>query len=408
MRLRSSCRLVTLFALLLMAVPTVAHASPFTVSNLNDSGRGSLRRAIQQANYYNGQNLVRFASGLSGTITLTSGPITVSNRLNIQGPGASGLSLKRWRQAAGLQRLRGLAPAFRRDDPRRTGRPRWGNLAGCGRTAQISNCTFTGNLATDGGGIFATQSHLSVTGCTFTNNTALHGGGIYADRAPLTVIGGTFAGNQTFYAGSGVFAIGAAATVDHCAFIGNQTADAALALAYAPNEQSVVTNCLFDGNFNPGTGAILVFNEAHATITNCTVAGTTGGITTGSGISVVTGIRGAATATIANTIVWGNTSFAGPVGEVVNVGNSSGSIAYSDIEGTVSSAFTTDHPISADPQFVRNPDGSATPPDPGDLHVKAGSPAIDAGQQRAPARRPHAGPGRPPAHRGRRRRHGRL
>ena len=160
---------------LVAVVPSVALASPFTVTNLNDSGRGSLRRATQQANYYGGLNLIRFAAGLTGTITLTTGPLTVYSRLNIQGPGASGLVLsggsthRIFDIATGSLQLSGVTI---RDGQAVLG---GGILLEAGSSAQISNCAFTGNTATDGGGIFATQSHLTVTGCTFTNNTAVPG-----------------------------------------------------------------------------------------------------------------------------------------------------------------------------------------------------------------------------------------
>ena len=45
-----------------------------TVTNLNDSGAGSLRQAVFDANTLAGSDTIDFTAGLSGTIVLTSGP----------------------------------------------------------------------------------------------------------------------------------------------------------------------------------------------------------------------------------------------------------------------------------------------------------------------------------------------
>ena len=61
-----------------------AHAATITVTNTNDSGPGSLRQALANAN--NGDT-INFA--VSGTITLTSGGLEVTKSVAISGPGAA-------------------------------------------------------------------------------------------------------------------------------------------------------------------------------------------------------------------------------------------------------------------------------------------------------------------------------
>jgi hypothetical protein len=67
--------------------------STFTVMNLHDSGAGSLRQAILDANAHAGPNVIDFAHGLHGTITLTSGELAITKTLDIEGPGARRLTV---------------------------------------------------------------------------------------------------------------------------------------------------------------------------------------------------------------------------------------------------------------------------------------------------------------------------
>src|SRR2546421_12423920 len=76
------------------AAPAVAHATDFPVTNLHDTGAGSLRQAITDANSNSGADRILFQSGLSGTIQIGSTimpPITES--VEILGPGANQLTI---------------------------------------------------------------------------------------------------------------------------------------------------------------------------------------------------------------------------------------------------------------------------------------------------------------------------
>lgn len=80
-------------AALLEALECRSLFSTFSVTNLNDSGAGSLRQAILNANAASGPDVIEFQSGLSGAITLTGGTLSVSDSLAINGPGAFELAL---------------------------------------------------------------------------------------------------------------------------------------------------------------------------------------------------------------------------------------------------------------------------------------------------------------------------
>jgi hypothetical protein len=64
--------------------------STLTVTNLNDSGSGSLRAAVAAAS---SGDTITFASALSGTITLSSGELAISKSLDIEGPGSGLLAI---------------------------------------------------------------------------------------------------------------------------------------------------------------------------------------------------------------------------------------------------------------------------------------------------------------------------
>ena len=70
---------------LLCAIAIAAYATTITVINTNDSGAGSLRQALPDAN--NGDT-INFDSSLNGqTINLTSAELAVEKSITISGPG---------------------------------------------------------------------------------------------------------------------------------------------------------------------------------------------------------------------------------------------------------------------------------------------------------------------------------
>ncbi len=68
---------------------TTVHAATITVSNTNDNGTGSLRAALAAAS---GGDTID-ATGISGTITLTSGQLVMPTGLIILGPGPANLAI---------------------------------------------------------------------------------------------------------------------------------------------------------------------------------------------------------------------------------------------------------------------------------------------------------------------------
>src|SRR5690242_10577872 len=69
-------------------------ANNYTVTNLDDSGDGSLRQAILDANANPGADSIDFQDELSGTLTLTSGQLPpITEDLTITGPGVFSITV---------------------------------------------------------------------------------------------------------------------------------------------------------------------------------------------------------------------------------------------------------------------------------------------------------------------------
>jgi hypothetical protein len=86
-------------AIALLVVPLWAWWSPpvqaatYAVTNTNDSGAGSLRQAIIDANANAGADTIVFGVGVTGTITLASHYPNLTDDLTVTGPGESSLTI---------------------------------------------------------------------------------------------------------------------------------------------------------------------------------------------------------------------------------------------------------------------------------------------------------------------------
>src|SRR5262245_19053306 len=152
---------------------------PTTVTNLNDAGAGSLRQALLETPAV---GTVDFLPGLSGTITLTTGELTIDKDLTIPGPGADVITVS----GNNASRVFEVVPAVTVAISGLTiadGRPVGGTAQGGGilnrGTLVVIGSTLSGNAAYVGGGIY-TQGALTLTNSTLSgNNATFEGGGIY-------------------------------------------------------------------------------------------------------------------------------------------------------------------------------------------------------------------------------------
>src|SRR6478672_5547305 len=85
----SKFKVLAICLALACAVTIPASATTITVTNTNDTGPGSLRQALVSAN--DGDTID--ATGVSGLITLASGPLVVNTSVVINGAGADLLAV---------------------------------------------------------------------------------------------------------------------------------------------------------------------------------------------------------------------------------------------------------------------------------------------------------------------------
>jgi len=204
----STVRSAAIAVLLLGAVVVPARATTISVTNTNDSGPGSLRQALAIAN--DGDTID--ATGISGSVTLTSGVLLVDKSVTINGAGADVLAVDGNATTSVFQTGTGsTVPNVAISGLTiRNGQGGFGGgiLNGSGATLAISNSTISGNTAGFGGGIFNTGP-LTIANTTVSGNSASEGGGAYnAGNSLLAISNSTISGNTVNSDGGGFFNIG--------------------------------------------------------------------------------------------------------------------------------------------------------------------------------------------------------
>jgi hypothetical protein len=184
-----------------------AEAITFNVTTLADSGPGSLRQAVLDANVVTGPDTIVFA--VTGTITLTSGEIVITDDLVIGGPGAGTLTVSGNDQSRTLRTygdihgvISGLTLTRGRADD--------GGAVTMGGSMTLLNCVVSDSTAQIGGGGVYLSGNGHVIGSTISGNSAASGGGIYV-YGPIAEPGGpiieatTVSGNTATEFGGGIF-----------------------------------------------------------------------------------------------------------------------------------------------------------------------------------------------------------
>jgi hypothetical protein len=255
----------------------------------------------------------------------------------------------------------------------------------------LTNCSFSGNWAGyfsgsgaengGGGGMYNNASSPTLTNCNFSENEAERGGGMFNDNASSPILTNcNFSANMvdTDGLGAGMFNRNSSPTLINCSFLGNRAIDAVGGGMFNSGSSPILTNCIFSRNDALGWGGGMFNSNSSPTLTNCIFSGNWadyegGGMYNISSSPILTNcsfsgntayyngggmFNSGSSPTLTNCILWGNIN-----GQII--GNAV--VTYSIVQG----GFTGTGNLDQDPLFVDAANG--------DLHLQAGSPAIDAG-----------------------------
>jgi hypothetical protein len=241
------------------------------VTNTSDSGAGSLRQAITDANATPGTDAINFQDGLSGTISLTTELPLLSTSLKLNGPGANLMNVARsgaavtnfavftiysgpsnvnvWVTISGLTISGGTASGVK--------------IIG---TLTMNNCVITNNSNPGGGGGIINGfgpefGSLTLNNCTVSNNNAVQSGGGINNGAPLTINNSTISGNHSDLHGGGIV-VGSHTVIiinttmtNNRADLNNDTFGAGGGMSQSGGGTRILRNTIVAGNFR-GTGAV--------------------------------------------------------------------------------------------------------------------------------------------------------
>ncbi len=201
-----------LIMLVALTLPALVEAAPFTVTNTDDSGAGSLRQAVMDAEASAGADEILF-DGVTGTINLNSDLPELTESLTITGPGADVLTI----DADGADHVFSIHSPTDDQDLVVSGLTLTGAVSSALKnrgvtehldTLTVDSCILTGNSASAGGAINPNGGTTTISNSTIFDNEAGNGGGIRVRMAnqsvQVTISNTTISGNRARTDGGGI------------------------------------------------------------------------------------------------------------------------------------------------------------------------------------------------------------
>ena len=330
---------------------------PVIVTNLNDSGEGSLRWALDTVG---DGGLVLFNPALAGgTIALTSGPLVTGKQVTVDAVGAAVITVS----GGGTDRVLIVDP---------------------GADVTVRHLAINDGYGFELGGGVINNGTLTLDHVTVSNNLTTiagppqfwqGGGGIYnGEFASLTLIDSTVTNNTADAAGGGVYSFfNTSTTILRSTISNNVSNDVGGGIRLLSNAE--ITNSTLSGNVSNGWfGGALFLTDGVLNMVNSTVANNVAPPWANAVVFVGTFGDSSATLNLANSIVADNNAtgcFLAPFGAGPVAINSMGNNVFSD--GTC-------FPVGSD-QVVGASGLGALSDNGGPTQTQAllpGSPAIDA------------------------------
>jgi hypothetical protein len=256
-----------------LGVTGTAQAEDIEVTNLNDSGPGSFRQALEDANSDADRDRILFQSKLSGTIGLSGFDLDIDRSVDIVGPGARRLAITREGEGGSILQIFTNTPAP--------------------VNVSISGLALTGTESRYSGGAIGAYSYtgptnLTLSRVTISGNTATgaagplygSGGGVSAKSddgaGSLTIENSTIAGNAAGEDGGGVSVSAGELSIVNSTLSGNVAGDRGGGLYVGEPfvETTVIANSTVTGNSAANGGGISE-DQYGATLRGAIIAGNT-------------------------------------------------------------------------------------------------------------------------------------
>lgn len=317
-----------------LVISFVVNAATFTVTNNLNTGVGSLRQAVTDANAAAGSDTIVFDSvvfstpqtiALASAITLN--PAT-GDSLTIIGPGVNLLTVDGNDGVSTNVRIFTVSSGDTVSISGMTLTNGGDSAINNAGLSTVSDIAFVNNTAGFGGAIYTNGASLSITNCTFSGNTATSGsatgqggGAIHQNNAAATttIIGSTFSNNGEIGGSGGGGAIrnrGGIMNISGSTFSGNTAVDGGGAIINS--DQMTITGSTFTGN-STGSNNGGIGNGGTLTITASFVDTNTAGLNNG-------GVGNSGTINIINSTISNN------------IANSDGGATGGGVGGGVGSA----------------------------------------------------------------------
>jgi hypothetical protein len=271
-------------AALTLASSSAGAAVNDTVTTLDDSGTGSLRAAIEDANA-NGGGTISFAPGLTGTIPLASDLPDITESVTITGPGAASVTV----DANGFRAFYVDEVVTLTISGLTLTDGAWAPLQVFdGGTINADAMVVTGNDTDNnrGGGLNCNEGNLTLTNSTVTGNIGGGGGGgLYLQDCDARIVSTTIADNQALDGldGGGLYIEGGTTSIENSTISGN----------YANDNSAAV---YIDDGGESGSAAV--------TISNSTIANNTAANSDDPGVGI--SVAGGSTLDLIQSTVTGN------------------------------------------------------------------------------------------------------
>ena len=236
-------------------------AATFTVSTLNDSGAGSLRQAILNANATTGPDVIQITA--VGTLQLLSALPIITETVTIQGPGMSQLAVA---GGSGFRVFESTAvPLTVTDLTVQNGAPAsdpGGGIRSLGTLTLTNVAVLSNTTPVRGGGVFVDGAAWIVNG-RFENNRALGGtgGGLQSNGRAL-ITGTQFISNTSTAQGGGAH-VATYSVVRDVNFEQNRSLFANGGGLYASGIVTLVNASVISNTAFSDGGGMLAFGQAH-------------------------------------------------------------------------------------------------------------------------------------------------